>query len=158
MRIALHTLPKIELPKRDKKVSEYFKMQLEKLYSDFVKSGKVNGDFLDLYVKAVDHLDSGNLPEFRRVFEKLKELVKTIERDVDFEYTPPCFDCALITLSEGEYALKIAKIGLVNGNRDKYFKKIFFSYDFSGRLKITGGIVSVEALREIFERSFAAVA
>ena len=158
MRIALYTLPRIELPKKDKRVSEYYRSQLEKLYSDFVKSGRVSSDFLDLYVKAVEYLDSGNLSDFRKVFESLKELSKSNKSDVDFEYTPPCFDCALITLSEGEYALKIAKIGLVNGNRERYFKKIFFSYDFSGRLKVTGGIVNVDALREIFENSFAAVA
>ncbi len=158
MRIALYTLPKVELPRKDKRVSEYYRSQLEKLYSDSVRFGRVNRGFLDLYVKAVDYLDSGNLPEFRRVFEDLKKLSKTSRNELDFEYNPPCFNCALITLSEGEYALKIAKVGLVNGNKDRYFKKVFFSYDSSGRLKITGGIVDVEALKEIFENSFAAVA
>ncbi len=158
MRIALYTLPKFEFPKRERKVSEYYRSQLEKLYSDSVKSGRIDRDFLDLYIKAVDHLDSGNLSEFREVFEDLKNLAKSGKSDLNFEYSPPCFNCALISLSEGEYALKIAKVGLVNGNKDRYFKKVFFSYDFSGRLKITGGIVDIGALREVFENSFAAVA
>ncbi len=157
VRIALYTLPRIELPKKDKRISEYYRSKLEKLYSDFVKFGKLSKDFLDLYVKAVDYLDSGNISEFRKIFESLNKLSKSND-DLDFKYTPPCFNCALVTLSEGEYALKIAKIGLVSGNKEKYFRKIFFSYDFSGRLKIIGGIVNMEALKEIFENSFAAVA
>ena len=158
MRIALYTLPRIELPKKDKRISKYYRSQLEKLYSDFIKSGRIDRNFLDLYAKAVDHLESGNLSEFRRVFEELKNLSKPSEDKLNLDYNPPCFNCALISISEGEYALKVTKLGFVNGNRDKYFKKIFFSYDFSGRLKITGGIVDIEILKEVFENSFAAVA
>ncbi len=159
MRIAFYTIPPVRLEKPSKRVEEYYKSELEKLYSDALRAGVIDEELFDMYSTAVRSLESGKLSTFRRIFQELR--VKVEERKakrVSFEYVPPCLDCAIVSVGEGELALRIMKRGLVNGHREEYFERVFFVYDLRGSLRAVGGIVPVEVLRRAAQEIFIAVA
>jgi hypothetical protein len=157
MRIAFYSIPPVKIGNRPKRISEYLKSELERVYSDALKSGVVNRDLYEIYLSAIESLESGKLTEFRKVFERMKDLIEKEKGKAQrFEYTPPCFDCAIVSFSESEVILKILKFS--PKDKQKYFYKVFFVYDPYGDLKATGGIVRLDAIERAFEETFMAVA
>ena len=153
MRIAAYyTIPQVRLEKPERGLRDYLKNSLEKVFSDAVDLGVVDDELRELYVSAVETLQRGSLPAFRRLLNELREKIEERRaRRISFNYSPPCFDCAIVSMSEGEFMYKLI------GDPSRFYK-VFYGYDRFGKLRFAGGLVKLEALEDAFQRSFLAVA
>ena len=153
MRIAAYyTIPQVRLEKPERVLRDYLRNSLEKVFSDAVDLGGVDDELRELYVSAVETLQRGSIPTFRKLLNELKEKIEERRsKRISFDYSPPCFDCAIVSMSEGEFVYKLM------GDPDPFYK-VFYGYDRSGRLRFAGGLVRLKALENAFQRSFLAVA
>ena len=153
MRIAAYyTIPQVRLEKPERGLRDYLRISLEKVFSDAVDLGVVDDELRELYVSAVETLQRGSLPAFRRLLNELREKIEERRtRRISFNYSPPCFDCAIVSMSEGEFMYKLI------GDPSRFYK-VFYGYDRFGKLRFAGGLVKLEALEDAFQRSFLAVA
>ena len=112
----------------------------------------VDDELRELYVSAVESLQRGSLPTFRRLLNELREKIEERRtRKIAFNYSPPCFDCAIVSMSEGEFMYRLI------GDPSRFYR-VFYGYDRFGKLRFAGGLVKLEALEDAFQRSFLAVA
>lgn len=153
MRIAAYyTIPQVRLEKPEKGLRDYLRNSLEKAFSDAVDLGVVDDELRELYVSAVETLQRGSLPAFRRLLNELREKIEERRaRRISFNYSPPCFDCAIVSMSEGEFMYRLI------GDPSRFYK-VFYGYDRFGKLRFAGGLVKLEALEDALQRSFLAVA
>lgn len=150
--VATLSLKSIKLEKKDRPLREYLHSKLEELYLHLYSRGKLSKDALINYSSALEALKAGNARLFWKYFQSLSfQLDREKTKWEEFDYVPPCTDCALISIYEGEFVIKAF-------NKNTGIFKKFFYYDANGRLLPAGIIIDVKTLRETFEKTFIAVA
>ncbi len=143
----------IKLEKRENKIIKYIGQQLEKSFSETVRNGRIDFKVYGTYNAVFTSLERGYL--LRSPINTLSNTMPTEKKleegPTEFQYIPPCENCALLSSKEDEIVRKLLR-------KKDSLHKIFYFYDKNGKLIAAGIIVNIHALQEALKESFIAVA
>ncbi len=155
MRIAaLLSLKPVDFDKNEKLI-KYYREELEALYFKASKTGYIKRVYRE-YVAALDKLEKRDYRSFRVILNQIKRVLDekealTNEDENGKEY--PCNDCALVTIYEAyEFFLSLRSV------EKNSIYKMFYNYDGSGLLYITGAIVKISTLFDFYAKRFVSAA